>query len=200
MSFNSYCDTHTPSTEEPSNAPPPPSSGGSPSSPQTPCVDSGDSIVEAGDVNPTLAIGDINVELADTADVLTGGALGGGIYDVADIGDTANNLDVLDVVADTDIGEILTDTADLSLDGGANSSGGSGGSGDPDTGGLICQLVGSLGGAGDGILDIDLSDVGAVLGGGCLPDLPIDGVADCILGQSSLLDVAGLGDVLGDHA
>lgn len=180
MSFNSYCDTQTPSTEEPSNNPPPPSSGGSPSSPQTPCVDSGGSIVEAGDVSPTIAVGDINVGLTDTADVLTGGALGGGIYDVADVGDTANNLDVLNTTAD--------------------SSGGSGGSGDADTGGLICQLVGSLGGAGEGILDIDLSDVGAILGGDCLPDLPIDGVADCILGQSSLLDVAGLGDILGDHA
>jgi hypothetical protein len=202
MSFNSYCDTQTPSTEEPSNSPPP-SSGGSP---ELPCVDSGGSLVDAGGVSPTIVVGDVNVGLTDTADVLTGGTLGGGVHDVADIGDTLNNLDVLDAVADTDISKVLTDTADLNLDalnGGGDSSGDSGGSpgsGDSDTGGLICQLVGSLGGAGGGILDIDLSDVGAILGDGCLPDLPIDGVADCILGQSSLLDVAGLGDVLGDHA
>jgi hypothetical protein len=207
MSFNSYCETQETPAQE--NTPPPAPSSGSPAG--TPCVDSGSPLVQAGDVSPTVNVnpavnaGDVNVELADTADVLTGGTLAGGVQDVSDIvvGDVLNDADVIDAVTDVDIGDVLNDTADLDLDalnGGSGSSGGSGGSGsgDSDTGGLICQLVGSLGG-GDGVSDIDLSDIGAILGDGCLPDLPVDGLADCFLGQSSLLDVADLGGILGDH-
>jgi hypothetical protein len=195
MAFNSYCETQETPAQE--NTPPTTPSSGSPAG--TPGLDSGNAIVEAGDVSPTVNVGDVNV--TDTADVLTGGALGGGIHDVADvaIGDTLNNADVIDAVTDVDVGEILTDTADLDLDVLNGGSGSSGGSGDSDTGGIICQLVGSLGGGGDGILDIDLSDVGAIVGDGCLPDLPMDGMADCLLGQSSLLDVADLGGLLGDQ-
>ncbi len=184
-------------------------------------VDAGDAASPdlGGAVSPTVNVGDVNICLSDTLDVLPGT-----VANIAadDLIDAVTDADVGDVLSDlvstgdggslvnavTDIGvsdTTATTTADvLDVLTGAGDCGDGGGLVSAVTDADICATVAHLtgiAGNGDGLLGVlDLADVGAILGGDAIGSLATDTVLDGLVSHANLLDIPDTGGLLGDHA
>jgi hypothetical protein len=120
----------------------------------------------------------VNVCLSDTADVLPGSHV------------------LNDVV---DAGGLLSDVADVGA-GGAMADGLLGALTDADVGAAVAYLTDMIGGTDVLPGQLDLTDVGAILGNDCIADLVGDTVLDGLVTHANLLDIPDLGGLFGDHA
>jgi hypothetical protein len=190
-----------------------PQSGQSPASQET-CstadqglvnLDTSDSAnPHTGDIlSPTVTVGDVDVRLSDTADILPGAE-----QVASDVVYTGDILTGGGLISDLDVSHVLTDLVGGGSDGGqagSSASGGDCGDGglistvtDADVGAVVSQLTGALGNG--PLVQVDLCDVGAILGGDTVADLTGDLGVDGLAGHTQLLDIVDTGGLLGDHA
>jgi hypothetical protein len=168
-------------------------------------LDASDSAsAETGDIlSPTANVGDVDVHLSDTADILPGAE-----HIATDVVNAGDILTGGGLISDLDVSHVLTGLTGGSegLQAASSESGG----GDCGDGGLITAvtdadvsaMVSELAGAhGNGpLVQVDLGDVGAILGGDTVADIASDLGVDGLACPTQLLDIVDTGGLLGDHA